>query len=173
MVINGTDQLRFPESLSRREEILSVRSKVLLCDLPEHIAQRETKRLKQLLGDRLSDQIIVNCHSLSPGNAVTVEVETPNISETFTVIGERGKRAELVAESAARDALNYIDSQACIGVHLADQILIPLALCGQGEFVTSRPTPHTLTNIETVQKFMDIEFKVERIEQQLWKIALH
>ena len=38
-----------------------------------------------------------------------------------------------------------------IGTHLADQLLLPLAMAGAGSFRTAPPTPHTTTNMEIIE----------------------
>jgi RNA 3'-terminal phosphate cyclase len=40
-----------------------------------------------------------------------------------------------------------------MGPHLADQLLLPLAIVG-GFFITAAPTQHTLTNMETINAFV-------------------
>jgi RNA 3'-terminal phosphate cyclase (ATP) len=41
-----------------------------------------------------------------------------------------------------------------VGEHLADQLLLPLALSAGGEFRTGRPSQHTLTNRDIIERFL-------------------
>ncbi|MFW6245038.1 MAG: RNA 3'-terminal phosphate cyclase [Fibrobacterota bacterium] len=166
------ERLRFPQNLRDRGKVNRVDLNVLLCDLPEHIARRETETVLTVLGNRLMSHKMANGESDSPGNAVIIEISCDTIRETVSVIGQRGIRAEAVARQAARETVHYLESDACVGPHLADQLLLPLALCGEGEFSTVRPTTHTVTNMETIGKFMEVRFRVEQLRENLWLIAL-
>ena len=95
-----------------------------------------------------------NAHS--PGNVLTLEIESEHLTEVFTGIGERGVRAETIAERAAEEARAYLDAGAPVGEHLADQLLIPFALAGGGAFSTGQPSLHTTTNIEVIKMFLDV-----------------
>jgi len=63
------------------------------------------------------------------GNAL-LTVEHEHITEVFTGFGEKGVAAESVAKRAVDEARNYLASEAVVGRHLADQILLPMALAG-------------------------------------------
>ncbi|HKY03802.1 MAG TPA: RNA 3'-terminal phosphate cyclase, partial [Blastocatellia bacterium] len=106
----------------------------------------------------------------SAGNAVMIEIESDHLTEVVTRLGERGVRAETVAELAAAEARDYLESGAPVGEHLADQLLIPLALARGGSFVTLRPSLHTTTNIEVIRKFLDIAIEILPLDDNRWRI---
>ena len=66
------------------------------------------------------------------------------------------RRPNLVAEPRA-----YILNDVPEASHLADQQLVPMALGAGGAFRTQRPSQHTLTNIDVIKRFLDVEIKVE------------
>ena len=76
----------------------------------------------------------INCmlrglpNDVGPGNALTITLEHENVIEVFTGFGEKGVRAEDVAEQAAAEAGAYLSAMAPVGEHLADQLLLPMAL---------------------------------------------
>jgi RNA 3'-terminal phosphate cyclase (ATP) len=70
--------------------------------------------------------------------------------------GERGVSAEQVAARAVAEMRGYLDSSSAVGEHLADQLLLPLALAGAGSFTTVVPSGHTLTNAEAIAKFLPV-----------------
>jgi RNA 3'-terminal phosphate cyclase (ATP) len=78
----------------------------------------------------------ISDNAISRGTAVLTEIESDDLTEVFTRIGERGVRAEVIAEQAADEALDYLKTEAPVGPHLADQLLIPLALASGGSFAT-------------------------------------
>jgi RNA 3'-terminal phosphate cyclase (ATP) len=47
-----------------------------------------------------------------------------------------------------------------VGEHLADQLLVPMALAGAGAFVSLPPTQHALTNAEVIRKFLDVRIEI-------------
>jgi RNA 3'-terminal phosphate cyclase (ATP) len=73
-------------------------------------------------------------NAFTRGTAVMIEIESEHVTEVFSRVGERGVRAEVIAENAADEALAYLKTEAPVGHHLADQLLIPLALCRGGSF---------------------------------------
>ena len=58
---------------------------------------------------------------------------------------------------AAKTALLTRDK---VGKHLADQLLLPMALAGGGAFRTAAMTPHTRTNIEVIRVFLDVDVRL-------------
>jgi RNA 3'-terminal phosphate cyclase (ATP) len=81
--------------------------------------------------------------------------------------------AERVAERAARAAKRYLAAGVPVGLHLADQLLVPLALAGGGGYVTLPPTPHTRTNIEVIQAFLPVEIRCAAIDDGgAWRIEV-
>jgi RNA 3'-terminal phosphate cyclase (ATP) len=64
----------------------------------------------------------------------------------------------------------YIQAASPVGPYLADQLLIPIALAGSGCIKTSRPSNHTLTNIEVIKQFLDIDFKLSQVSDTAWEI---
>jgi RNA 3'-terminal phosphate cyclase (ATP) len=94
-------------------------------------------------------------------------VECDNALAGFTALGERGKPAEQVAEEAARDLLAYLKSQAALDRHLADQLVLPLALAGgPSHLATETLTQHLLTVAWVVDQFLPGRVQVEGTEGQ-------
>src|SRR5690606_30294829 len=163
-----------PLRLEERGELRRLTVDVLLSKLPRHIGAREIGVLKASLPaapDAIALRIIEA--SPSPGNVVSIDCEFENVTEVFTAIGERGVPAERVASEAAQAMARYWHSGAPVGEHLADQLLVPLALAGEGRFVTMAPSSHTSTNIEIIKKFVDVDIRCERLEGTArWLITL-
>ncbi|HHC4718259.1 TPA: RNA 3'-terminal phosphate cyclase [Escherichia albertii] len=47
---------------------------------------------------------------------------------------------------------------AAVGEYLADQIVLPMALAGAGEFTVAHPSCHLLTNIAVLERFLPVRF---------------
>jgi RNA 3'-terminal phosphate cyclase (ATP) len=157
--------------LLKRGKIRARRARALVVNLPATMAERELAVIKEKLS--FSDEELhaeISDNAISRGTAVMIEIESESLTEMFTRIGERGVRAEVIAEKAA-EALAYLTSDAPVDEHLADQLLIPLALCGGGSFLTANLTLHTLTNIEIIKKFLDVDIRIAQSARS-WMIEV-
>lgn len=160
-----------PLELLKRGRILAQRARALVVNLPASMAERELKVIKEKMG--LSDEQLqteISDNAISRGTAVMIEIQSEHLTEVFTRIGERGVRAEVIAAQAADEALDYLKTDAPVGEHLADQLLIPLALTGGGSFATGPLSLHTTTNIEIIKKFLDVEITANRRANKVWVI---
>ncbi len=158
--------------LLERGEIRRKLARAVVSNLPRNIADRELACVRDLLGwDRESLQVEETA-SHGPGNLLMLEVESERLTEVFTAFGERGIRAEDVGRAAVDEARDYLASGAPVGPHLADQLLLPMAMAGGGSFRTVAPTRHTLTNIEVLKMFLEIEVRVEKEGRGVWRIEL-
>ena len=105
-----------------------------------------------------------NIHNLprdqGPGNTVSLEVESENITERFFVVGEKRVSAEVVAAQLVQEVKRYLASPAAVGEYLADQLVLPMALAGAGEFKVAHPSCHLLTNIAVVERFLSVRFSL-------------
>jgi len=148
--------------LASRGAIVSRRARAVVANLPYTIAQREVQTVAQDLGwsdDCLQAHTLTGSHG--PGNALSVIIESENVTDVFTAFGERGVPAEHVAHAAAAEAKQYIESDAAVGEHLADQLLLPMAVGEGGVFTATVVSGHATTNIEVIRKFVDVAIEVE------------
>lgn len=122
--------------------------------LPAYVASRELAIIGEALG-WMSDQLHLRPlpNDVGPGNAVTVTLEHEHVTEVCTAIGERGVRAEDVARRAADEAAEYLAGVAPVGEHLADQLLLPMALGEGGRFATAMSTAHLRSNALVIEQF--------------------
>jgi RNA 3'-terminal phosphate cyclase (ATP) len=157
--------------LLERGPIMARRARALVVNLPASMAERELSVIKAKMGlndDELYAEISDN--AISRGTAAMVEIESGDVTELFSRIGERGVRAEVIAENAADEAIAYLETEAPVGEHLADQLLIPLALAKGGSFTTGSLSLHTQTNIEVIQKFLDVDIATKQSRSGIWTI---
>jgi len=96
-----------------------------------------------------------------PGNVLLLLVEAEHASELVTGFGQRGLPAERVADRAATEMSRYLDAGVPVGVHLADQILVPFALAGGGRFRTLPLSSHGRTNAALIERFLPVRFAIE------------
>ena len=112
------------------------------------------------------------CPAEGGGNMVVLGMRHGGRLTMFGECGWRGRTAEKVAGEAAKRALEFLRSGAPVEAHLADQLLVPLALAGGGGFVTQRLTKHTETCLKVVELFTGIRAEITRMAGQRVQISL-
>jgi RNA 3'-terminal phosphate cyclase (ATP) len=137
----------------------------LLSQLPDHIGERECSTAIRKLGFRTSEAHLRRItDSSGPGNVLLIEIECEHVTEIVAGFGQRGVKAERVAGGAAREAKRYLDANVPVGEHLADQLLLPLAIGAThgagGSFRTLALSGHSTTHIELLEKLLDVQVTV-------------
>jgi RNA 3'-terminal phosphate cyclase (ATP) len=160
-------------NLLERGNITNQTARASVANLPVSIANRELKVVREKLewNKEVLKAVEVE-NSQGPGNILTVEIESENITEVFTGFGEKGTSAEKVAKRAVKSVLEYLAVNVPVGRYLADQLLIPMALAGGGKFRTLSPTKHTKTNVEIIKNFLDVEIAVIEYDRNQWEIEI-
>ena len=103
------------------------------------------------------------CKAASDGTVISLWTvdQNQNIFIGADALGERGKRAEAVADDACDDFIKFLNSNAVIDIYLADQLVLYTALAeGHSTLITERITEHLLTNIWVIEQFLPVEFHV-------------
>lgn len=161
-----------PIDLLQRGEIVRCGACAIVSRLPLAIARRELKTIQDCLS--LAEDCVTaeTVDSPGPGNCVTIEIQSREITEVFTGFGRKGVPAEKVATGVADEAQRYLAAGVPIGEHLADQLLIPMALAGGGSFRTLPPSSHTRTNIDVLRRFLDAEIRTEQLSPEVWEITI-
>jgi RNA 3'-terminal phosphate cyclase (ATP) len=157
-----------PLVLLERGDIRRRRARAVVANLPIEIARRELRVVERRLGWRAEELETVALGSRDgtrgPGNVVMLEVESEHVTEVFTGFGAVGTAAEAVAEHATQAVRRYLVANVPVGPHLADQLLVPVALARGGAFRTLPLTRHSSTNMTVIRQFLGIEFAVNRSE---------
>lgn len=158
-------------------ELLAVSSlrysaRALCAQLPDHICRRELQVVHDQLAVPADRLHLVQFPRHGPGNTLTVFAQSDQLTETFTGFGRKQVSAEEVALETVQQVRAYAATQAPVGVYLADQLLIPMALAGSGRFRTGRPSRHTLTNMAVIRQFLDIDFPLTQPSDTVWEIGV-
>jgi RNA 3'-terminal phosphate cyclase (ATP) len=150
-----------PLTLTDRGALKSIRAQALISAVPSTVADRELAVVARRLGlgaESLEHRSIRP--AVGPGNVLMITIESEHVSEVITSFGARGVTSEAVAERACAAARAYIDQGVVVGEHLADQILLPLALAGSGSFRTTGLTEHFCSNANLIGRFIPIDITV-------------
>jgi len=149
-----------PVTLTERGDLIGLTALVVTAGLPPAVAERGAATMRQQIG-RLPVELAVETREVSsvgPGASVLLVAECEGGFAGFSAIGERGKRMETVAEEACRDFQGWWETGAACEEHLADQLVLPMALTGgESRWTTSRVTEHLRTVLWVVPQFFPIE----------------
>jgi RNA 3'-terminal phosphate cyclase (ATP) len=154
-------------TLRQRGQLLRVRGLSASSNLPKHVRERqEGAALQVLRSSGINPRLdVLDAPSKGTGSIVFLWAEFENVVAGFTALGERGKPAERVAEEASRALLDYLHGDAALDRHLADQVILPLALAaGPSTFTAETVTQHLLTNAWVVNQFFPGRVRVEGVE---------
>ncbi|MEX2186154.1 MAG: RNA 3'-terminal phosphate cyclase [Pirellulales bacterium] len=153
--------------LLERGEITSRSAAALVANLPADIGQREidvvARKTKWPVSCLRVEQIK---DSAGPGNVVLIEIGCRHVTEVFTGFGQRGKRAEDVADEAVKELQAYLAAEVPVGPHLADQLMLPLGIAAWRDkspstFRTMPLTRHSTTHLDILRRFLDVKIDVE------------
>jgi len=114
------------------------------------VARRQADAARRRLGEARrgeSEWEVLNVAAASPGSFLFVEAVFEGSRAAFAFLGERGVRAEVLGDRAARAVLRFLDGEGAVDPHLADQLAVPLAVGGGGGRVT---TSTVTAHLETV-----------------------
>ena len=159
-----------PVTLTEQGELLWVWGMAVVMNLPAHIPQRMADRARNVLAKAgLRAQVEPRrLRGTGPGAGVFLFAEYASapddeiVTAGFTAYGRRGLPAERVAEAACKDLLAHHRAGAPADPHLADQLVLPMVLAGgESRLVTSRVSPHLLTNAWVVSQFLARELSIE------------
>ncbi len=144
--------------LERRGALVAVRGVAGAARVRGRVAERaaEAARLRLWEARRLETEWqVLELESASPGAFVQLEAVFESGRAAFSLLGERGVRAEALGERAARRVLRFLeDEEAVVDPWLADQLAVPLALAGGGgRVVTSEVTSHLETVASVLRTF--------------------
>jgi RNA 3'-terminal phosphate cyclase (ATP) len=162
-----------PLILEERGAPISMSALALVANLPFDIARREAEALVNAL-DWPPESCLARTDAKAhgPGNVVMARVAHEHVTEVFTAHGRHGVSAEQVGKELAREVREYLAAGAAVGAHLADQLLLPMALGAGGRFSTTELTEHSRTNIRTIQRFLDIAITPSQLDDTRWLVSV-
>ena len=133
-------------------------------NLPLSIAERQRDRaLERIRHLELPPSVkIEQAPSPGQGTVLFLGARFEGSGAGFTSLGKRGKRAEAVADDACDELLKFLDSNGVIDRHLADQLVLYMALAGgRSTVITEGVTDHLKTNIWVIEQFAPVAFDTD------------
>jgi RNA 3'-terminal phosphate cyclase (ATP) len=159
--------------LNERGETIRRSATAIVANLSVGIAKRELNVIASKTGwteDQLHLKEVKD--TPGPGNIVLIEFESEHVTEVFTGFGEVNVSAEKVAHKAIDAYREYLTANVPVGECLADQLLLPLALAGSGSFTTMPLTRHSLTHIDLIRQFVELDVQVSEPTEKMRKVVI-
>jgi RNA 3'-terminal phosphate cyclase (ATP) len=175
---DGTAPPPRPIELAARGPLRRIGGRAVAANLPAHIPQRMVDRARASLGD-LDVPVHIEPQRVTaacPGAGIFLIAEYEELAASFSAHGRLGKPSEAVADEAVAALREHHVSNAAVELHLADQLLLPLAFAsGVSTFTTLPPSGHLMTNAWTIGQFGIADISIEqgmpcgvRVEPRGW-----
>ena len=170
-----------PLQLTKRGELNGIELVASVLNLEYDICKRELACAQASLVEAGIDKTLITTKSfklqgIGEGNScyaqVTHEVsDTQNHkehhSEVFTLLGEKRSSAEKIGCRLSGLVKRYVfNTDSLVDEYLTDQLLLPLALAGGGEFTARVVSKHTETQAWLIQQFLPVEIKLTVLDEQ-------
>ncbi len=132
--------------------------------LPEHIPERmKRSALKHLIGYDAKIRI-EKYDTISTGTGIDLWTVGDGYAMGASALGEKGIPAERLGKSSASEMKSYIEKGAGVDVHLADQLLIYMAIAGNSRIRTTEISSHARTAMELLSMMAEVEFSIHEHE---------
>ncbi|MEQ8254342.1 MAG: RNA 3'-terminal phosphate cyclase, partial [Smithellaceae bacterium] len=148
-------------------------------NLPLSIAERQRKAALAGIAGRIkpgASPVRIDLHNVpgpAQGTFIFLKTQFEYAAAGFTALGARGKPAEKVGQEAAADLVNFYTSGAPVDRHLADQIVLYLALCEEeSEFVVSGISQHLRTNLWVISRFHNLKYSIDGEAGQAGRVRI-
>jgi len=154
-----------PLHIPKKGKILSIKGiSIASKDLEKtECAERQAKEAKQLL-EKKFPEIPIHIQieyvdALNTGSGLQITIETEQSFFGADALAEKGKTAETIAQEAVESLLDSYE-HGTVDIHTADMLLPYIALAG-GSYKIPKITNHVKTNIQVIEQFLDVKFKIK------------
>jgi RNA 3'-terminal phosphate cyclase (ATP) len=158
-------------TLHDRGELKSLSLQCVIRNLNQNIAER---MIKAALKQQTCDDAKIDLREPGPGRGVCCLYEAifENSEELASACGEMHLTSEKIGLRVGKSVKHFLSSGAAVGRHLADQLLLPIALAGGGSFTTMIPDDHVTTNLEVIEKFLPVKSSIEDLDRGLRMVKI-
>lgn len=162
-----------PLALTKRGALTNITLVASVLNLEYDIGKRELASAKSVLLESGIDDALITTRAnkldgIGEGNTcyaqVTHECGDHLHHEIFTLLGEKRSSAEKMGNRLAGLVKRYLfKTDALVDEYLTDQLLLPLALSGGGEFTARIISQHTETQAWLIEQFLPVEIKFKTL----------
>ena len=165
-----------PLTLTERGSLTNITLVASVLNLEYDIGKRELASAKAVLLESGVDDAFITTRAnkldgIGEGNTCYAQVTHEHCDclhhEIFTLLGEKRTSAEKMGNRLAGLVKRYLfKTDALVDEYLTDQLLLPLALSGGGEFTARVISQHTETQAWLIEQFLPVEIKFDTIDEQ-------
>lgn len=155
--IKGVSAWR-PLELISRGRLTNRRVVATVARLPRSIADRECGAFRRYANWPANCFESEEVESNGPGNVIRAELTYDRHTEVLTAFGKKGVKAEDVARTLWREVKRYQSIEAPVGEHLADQLMLLIAVAARqgvaSRFLTGPLSGHSETHLVILREFL-------------------
>lgn len=170
--VGNIKNLNYSLHLEDSGQLLSAYAVGATAKISREIAEDEVKSMVNASNFPISESKVLSAPSSGPGNVAWLRLDFAHCSAMFTGFGELGVSRQKVAANAFNPANAFFASKCPVDEHLADQIIVIMALCGGGTVKTTRPSLHTKTNLHIIEQFLPVTTSIEQSDKLSWTIRI-
>ncbi|MGJ8672833.1 RNA 3'-terminal phosphate cyclase [Rubritalea sp.] len=161
-------------SFSERGDLVRREISAMVANLSGEIMLREVAHASKRLAWEGYEQELRQVEDADgSGNCFAIQLDYEHISERFTEYGRHGMSSERVAGRVVKELKEYLScTEAVVAEHLADQLLLPMALAGKVSFITPKLSNHLKTNIVVIEAFLAVKVEVEQLGGRAIKVSV-
>lgn len=164
-----------PVGIVERGALIQVAGRAVVANLPKDIADRMARRAADILREKEFDADIrpLRVGGKSTGAGIFLAARYAGSLAGFSALGKKGVPAERVALDACREFFAFHKTGAAVEQHLADQLILPMALAsGRSEMTIERVTTHLLTNAHVIRQFVPARIEIDGKEGEAGSVAV-
>ncbi len=145
-------------------ELVGIKGVCFCQRLSDWVPQEMMKSCRETLRDYADVDIeLQRTEGSSQGAGLVLVAEYENGMLGSNALSSRGHPPDKCGRDAANDLLREIGSGSTMDVHTADQLLPYMAMSHEpSSFSVSRISKHLLSQMDTLESFLDVKFGVER-----------
>ena len=153
-----------PLYIEKMGDLKKIRGTCFVQNLPGWLVDQMIEGCMSAMGDLDVDIEIERIEEgISRGAGMTLAAEYENGMIGSNVLTSKSHPAKQAGIDVANDLLKILESGSTMDVHTADQLLPYLAMAdGDSSFSVSRISRHLLSQMDTLETFIDVKFGVER-----------
>ncbi|HIH40393.1 MAG TPA: RNA 3'-terminal phosphate cyclase [Halobacteria archaeon] len=140
-------------------------------NLPSHVVERQANAAEEVLKDNHYKSCIGREYNIDTKGSTGSGIFLWQAFKSGSDLGEINKRAEIVGKNAAIRILEELKSSSTVDIHLADQLMIYMALTDEKSLIKVRTmTKHLETCIYVIKKLLNVNFLIDKKERDVINI---
>ncbi len=158
-----------------RGRLAALHCRITCSNLPDHVVERgKAAALAELAGYGIPVGIEISQPPAdTPGAACFVYAEFASGTVGWSSLGARGVPMERVVREAVRAFKKWFATGASVDNYLADQLVLPAALCRErSEWTVAEPSLHLKTVLNLVRDMLGAEYSIEQQSDGNWRVQV-